>query len=66
VKEQWNNDRVQFARLLCELTACMNPSLSEWKDLCESMDLTLSEVEDLFQRAEKVWEDAKNANTQNL
>lgn len=52
----WNNDLVQFARLLCEIAATQNVDLDL---LEESMDLPFKEVDDLFERAHDVWEAVK-------
>lgn len=57
---RWDNHEVQFARLLCEIVATspvgQNPDIHA---LAESMDLTPSDVRELFDRAEQVWEKAK-------
>jgi hypothetical protein len=53
----WENDLVQFARLLCEIVATQENLDAE--ALCESMDLSLDEVDELFERAHQVWEQAK-------
>lgn len=52
----WNNNAVQFPRLLAEIMATQNLDLPA---LVESMDLTLDEVNELFDRADTVWESAK-------
>lgn len=68
MKDQWNNDVVQFARLLCEIRANISATNRDWRAVCESMDLSMEQLEVLFDRADLVWEIAKerNANTQNL
>jgi hypothetical protein len=58
----WDNNEIQFARLLCELVA-------NWEDdtcakqtiraVASSMDLTYDQVNELFDRAEVVWEASK-------
>lgn len=55
----WDNDLVQFARLLCEINAEVDISSGELRRLAESMDLDPDEVRELFDRADVVWEDAK-------
>lgn len=55
----WDNNLVQFARLLCEIRANIVATPQEWTDLKESMDLPSQDVEALFDRAEVVWESAK-------
>ena len=53
----WLDDKLQFARLLCELAATQpDMNLIETAD---SMDLSMDEVSTLFDRAHKVWEEAK-------
>lgn len=58
-KSLWENDKIQFARLLCEMMATCEIKKKDFKALCDSMDLTAEEVNSLFDRAEKVWEDTK-------
>ena len=57
LREPWKNDKLQFARLLDEIRATQD--LSAWTDLCASMDLDPEQVDELFERAHRVWEDAK-------
>ena len=53
----WDNNEIQFARLLCELVAaCRLPELPE---VARSMDLSLDELNSLFERANDVWEASK-------
>jgi len=53
----WNNNEIQFARLLCELVAA-NESLAI-EDVARSMDLEVEDVDGLFERAHEVFEEAK-------
>lgn len=53
----WEDDAVQFPRLLCELQA--NADDLSLEQVAESMDLTLEEVGSLFDRAVKAWERIK-------
>lgn len=53
----WENNLVQFSRLLCELVAT-NETL-QLEDVAEAMDLQLEDVNELFDRAHDVWEDVK-------
>jgi len=59
--DRWGNDTAQFARLLTEVAAALDESQMKHLilDLAESMDLSPDEVNSLFDRAEKVWEAAK-------
>lgn len=53
----WNNNEIQFARLLCELVAS-NESLN-LKETAESMDLEIKDLDELLDRAHYVFEKAK-------
>ena len=55
----WEDDRIQFARLISEIVAC-EESL-DTITLCESMDLEEEELQSLFDRAEEVFEQSKRA-----
>ena len=52
----WDDNELQFARLLCELMATQAIDLTE---TAESMDLEMSEMHELLDRAHEVWEAAK-------
>jgi hypothetical protein len=56
-KDRWKDNKVQFARLLCELVATHENI--DVKALAESMDLRAVDVDELFDRAQHVWETAK-------
>jgi hypothetical protein len=53
----WNNNTIQFARLLCEINATQDNI--DWTLLCQSMDLDLSDIDDILDRAHYVWEKSK-------
>lgn len=53
----WDNDKVQFARLLCEIVAA-NKKLS-LMEVSESMDLDVGSVHEILDRAHDVWEKSK-------
>ena len=55
--EAWDDNTIQFARLLCELVA--NNATLNLEDVAEGMDLELAQVLSLFDRAVDVWESAK-------
>jgi len=57
LQDPWSDDLVQFARLIDEIRATQD--ISAWTDLCASMDLEPERVDELFDRAHKVWEKAK-------
>ena len=54
----WDDNLFQFPRLLCEINATQELDLPA---LAESMDLTLPDVIELFDRADDAWELAKQA-----
>lgn len=53
----WDNDLVQFARLLSEINATQNDI--DFHTLSDEMNCSIAEVEELFDRADAVWEKAK-------
>lgn len=55
----WENNEIQFARLICELGALGVPDDQQWNDLCASMDLEMADLDNLFERAHEVWEKNK-------
>lgn len=62
IKELWEDDAIQFPRLIAEIAATdALSSENVWAELCDSMDLTDSELNVLFDRAEAAWEAAKKA-----
>ena len=54
-QDPWEDNELQFARLLCELIA----NNYDFADTCRSMDLEEEDLHDLFERAHLVWEKAK-------
>ena len=56
----WNNDLLQFARLLTELNSVdMVLSENAKKELMENMGLEWDDIDELFERAHNVFEDHK-------
>ncbi len=55
--EAWDNDEIQFARLLCEIAATQDNI--DLPALAESMDLSVAQVNVLFDRANAVFERSK-------
>jgi hypothetical protein len=53
----WENNEIQFARLLCELVAG-NESLN-LMEVADSMDLGVGKVHEILDRAHKVFEKSK-------
>lgn len=54
----WENNHVQFARLLAEIVATQEKL--DIDALCASMDLTPGELDELFERAQASWEEHKD------
>jgi hypothetical protein len=54
----WHNNEVQFARLLCEIVATQDTL--DFRPLKESMDISESDLQELFDRAHDVWEKSKS------
>jgi hypothetical protein len=55
IKDNWNNESIQFARLLSEISAAG----IDWEmmnQLCQSMNATQGEIEDILNRADARWE----------
>lgn len=52
----WNNNAIQFPRLLAEIMATQNLDMEA---LAESMDLDIAEINQLFDRADSAWEAIK-------
>ena len=50
----WNNNEIQFPRLLAEINATQELDLDA---LAESMDLSVDSVKELFERANDKFED---------
>jgi hypothetical protein len=55
-KSLWYNDNLQFARLLSEIAGCVSISKKDMKALCESMDLTQADINEIMDRAENAFE----------
>jgi hypothetical protein len=56
---KWQDDKLQFARLIAELEAAGAFTASVMDDLCSSMNLSNIEISDVVDRAQKFWEEAK-------
>jgi len=55
----WERDTVQFPRLLAEIMATVDLTDDMLRPVAESMDLELSDVLELFNRAQVAWEQSK-------
>lgn len=58
--DPWNNNQIQFTRLLVEIAATQEGL--DLTVLAESMSLSRTEVKELFDRAQKEWEAQKAKN----
>jgi len=54
--DRWCDDSIQFPRLIAEIMATQ---AIDFEALCDAMDLDVSEVNGLFDRANRAWERAK-------
>ena len=52
----WNDDRIQFARLIYEMELTQN---LDYEALKQEMDLDAEELDELFERARECIEEAK-------
>lgn len=57
----WEDDLIQFARLLSELAAAGVPDEATMDELRKSMDLEREDIDTLFERAHHQWEASKEA-----
>jgi hypothetical protein len=57
--DNWNNNAIQFPRLLAEINACVDIGKHDMAELCMSMDLSVREIHELFDRAEEEWQRIK-------
>jgi hypothetical protein len=53
--DKWNNDPIQFMRLLSEIRGCQLTS-EQYADLSASMDLSFDEIDEVLERASAAWE----------
>lgn len=58
-KPSWERDSIQFPRLLAEIWA-MGLGLAERSHLCLEMDITPPELDELFERADRRWQEIKD------
>lgn len=57
--DYWNNNQLQFARLLSEIYANIEFTDEMWKFLEDSMDLSRDEILSLFERADTEFQNHK-------
>lgn len=56
IQAKWNDNTIQFPRLLCEINATQT---LDFHLLAAEMDLSIEEVIELFDRADFAWEQIK-------
>jgi len=61
--ENWQNDSIQFARLLSEMLATVDFTTRQREALCASMDLAWADICEVLDRADDVWQDIKQRTT---
>lgn len=59
-KSKWENDAIQFPRLIAELEAAGAFTADVMTSLCDSMDLDPSNINELVDRAQTKWEKVKS------
>jgi hypothetical protein len=57
----WENNAIQFPRLIAELEASGAFTQEICATLCESMDLDMDDLDNLVTRAQDIWEEIKEA-----
>ena len=62
----WNNNELQFARLLCELVMAGAPNDQQMQDLQDSMDLCESDINEVLDRAQTTWTKFKSQFTNTI
>ena len=65
-KTPWDNDRIQFARLIAEIEANGGFTKSLLSDLCVSMDLNHDDVCQIIDRAQTFWDKTKIKNLKKI
>ena len=50
--DKWKNNNIQFPRLLAEIDAVVEFTGQQKDELCISMDLEWSDIEEIFERAQ--------------
>ena len=59
MKDLWKNNKIQFARLIAELEAAGAFTGEICAELCQEMDLTMDDLDELVDRAQLEWDKAK-------
>jgi hypothetical protein len=56
---RWNDNSIQFPRLIAEIIATIEIADLDWAALRDSMDLTDDQLIELFDRAQTAWDKQK-------
>jgi len=56
---RWDDDSIQFPRLLAEIAATVELTEDQMGELAAAMDLEFNDVAELFDRAQARWEEIK-------
>lgn len=59
-KTKWEDDKLQFARLISEIQSVGGFDAELIHALAESMDLKITDIHELMERAEAVFEEEKS------
>lgn len=54
----WDDNTIQFARLLAEINA-VGLTMNQYQQICDSTDLGVMDIDELLERAEKEFEEIK-------
>lgn len=58
-ESKWENNSIQFPRMLAELRA-VGPTEEQYLHLQDSMDLERGNIDEIFERAEVIWNELKS------
>jgi len=61
MNKNWNNNRIQFPRLLAEIVATGAITNEVMAGLRDGMDLSNDEINEIFDRAQMEWEKIKQS-----
>jgi hypothetical protein len=56
----WQNDDIQFPRLLAEIRA-IGLKVEQYRQLRQSMDLSVKQIDEILERAELSWQSIKDS-----
>ena len=59
MSEKWEDNNIQYPRFLAEIRA-IGLTPGQYIDLQEATDLTVEEIDEIFERAEDDWQEIKS------